>query len=250
MRRAMIAGLAALLAACGARETSSTAPSPGAADAAGNRLVSLAAQADGRRCHDDWCVNAGADIAPSFERDGATHLLAPAQQAMPAPWDNAIVQADGAVLFGLVDTRTVMYSGGGASASALTLYRAAPGQAPVEVGLLPFGGEAEIRACFSDADVAARLQACADQYDFMAEISLDAANADGAPRLVLQTQAQTFPGRRSRSEDSLAQGPLSEADLTHWNDPVCSYTRTFSLGADGRYAPNEPLPPCSDYLEP
>jgi len=69
--------------------------------------------------------------------------------------------------------------------------------------------------------------------------------------LLYQTRATTYPGRRSRVEDSTAGAPLRRADLAHhWEDPECSYSRTFTYdAASHRYRPDTPLPACDDYLD-
>jgi len=253
MKRLIIAAATILLAACAQPEPPpALATQTGAVtDAAGNAIGILTAESETRRCAAEpaWCV-ATVDATATFEREGAMHALPALEADELMPWEGAITEAGGAVIFGIVQTRHAMYSGGGASAQSLTLYRAAPGEAPVEVATLSLRGSVDIRACFNEADVRARRDACADQYDFATTITLDAANPAPAPRIVLETHAQTYPGRRSRNEDSAEAPALREADLTHWRDPTCSYRRTFTRGDDGRYAPNEPLPACSDYLEP
>jgi hypothetical protein len=111
-------------------------------------------------------------------------------------------------------------------------------------------GQADIRACFSQADTAARRDACSDQYNFSGTLAIDPTVTSGAPHFVLSTEATTFPGKRSRSEDSTQAPPLTTADLTTVTDATCTYRRVFAPNAAGVYAPDSPLPACGDYLEP
>ncbi|WP_135210951.1 hypothetical protein [Vitreimonas flagellata] len=247
--------LAAALAACATSSEVDTPPQPlqptPAVDVAGNTLDELIGQGEEKFCweNDAWCVSASTASVPTFDRGAEiTTFESPDAQGYTA-WRHGIVEADGSVIFGFVDTRTTMYSGGDAYANQLTLYRAAPGAAPVQIASLPFGGSARIRACFSAEQAAARLQSCQDEYFFNGRIELDTTNTDAAPRLILQTEARTYPNRRSRDEDSTQAPPLTRADQTWWRDPECSYRIVLTRGADGQYRPERPLPACSDYLE-
>jgi len=81
-------------------------------------------------------------------------------------------------------------------------------------------------------------------------ISLDEGVADGSPRIILETAAGSYPGAVTRTADSLEQPALTEADLVWAQDQTCTFRRTYTRGPDGLYAPDQPLPGCSDYLEP
>jgi len=115
---------------------------------------------------------------------------------------------------------------------------------------MPLSASSMVRACFDEQDEQQRAGACHDQYAFVTRISLDEGVTEGAPRIMLETAAGSFPGRVTRTADSLEAAPLTEADLVWAQDETCSYRRTYAHGADGLYAPDQPLPPCSDYLEP
>ena len=115
---------------------------------------------------------------------------------------------------------------------------------------MPLGGSADVRACFDEDDEKQRAGACHDQYTFVTRITLDESVREGAPRIMLETAAGSYPGRVTRNADSLEQSPLTETDLVWAHDATCSYRRTYSRGADGLYAPDRPLPACADYLEP
>lgn len=160
-------------------------------------------------------------------------------------------EAGGAVLIAVERSRSTSFSGGGASASALLLVRAEPGAAPaVEVLDVPERGHATIRACFSRGDERARAGACHDEYELAGGFALDLATRAGRPRFILTASARTYPGRRSRSEDSATAPRLGRSDLVWAPDPACSYRRILAFDpASGRYLPDAPLPDCADYFD-
>lgn len=259
MKRAFLAALAFAATSCGARDdqtqpASLVRPALPMTDAAGNSMEALT-QAEGgsRWCSEDgaWCVEAGAE--PRII-NGERSIALPAESAELAVWPVIVRLAeDGedAALVGLASTEHQMYSGGSADATQVALY-AAPreGGEARHVLTLPVSGSASIRACFDAEDEEARKAACTDEYMFDTRVTLDSTNADGAPRIVLETAASTYPGRRSRQEDSTESPPLDDDDLVWAHDETCSYRRVFTRGPDGAYAPDEPMPPCADYLEP
>lgn len=223
-------------------------------DQAGNRMEALA-QNGTRWCTQeaDWCL-AAAEDGPLQVTHGedAIALPAAAEGETLAPWPIMLRTADGAPIFGAVATVSQMYSGGGGQASQVRLYRIADGAAH-EVARMPESASLSIRACFTEADAQARAQACSDEYAFVTRISLDESLASGAPRIILETAAGTFPGRISRNADNTAaatERPLTDADLVWARDETCSYRRVYTQGADGLYLPDQELPPCAEYLEP
>lgn len=252
MRRLLLAAVLAL-SACGSQQT----PQPA-------RMEALTPDATNpaRFCTGDgvWCVEAS-EGAPAIaqrvaEDDVQTFVTLPAQEGRGV-WPSIIRYDDAnggeGVIVGFTDTRSTMYSGGGAQATHLALYvlGTMPTTAPAPAFIAPLSSALNIRACFSEADVLARREACSDDYSFAGTLALAEGAASGPPSLTLTTTASTFPGQRSRNVDSTQAPPLSEVDLVRWSDPTCSYTRTLTFdGASGAYAPNEPLPACSDYLEP
>jgi hypothetical protein len=166
-------------------------------------------------------------------------------------WPHIVLEADGAATVGIVRARSAGYSGGGASASRLELYRfpAAPAESPALVLETDLHGSATIRACFDEADMAKRAGACSDEYELVGALALDPEVREGRPRFVLATHARTFPGRRSRTVDSLAGPPLASTDLVWADDPACTFRRTFAFDArSGLYAPDRPLPACENYF--
>lgn len=222
-------------------------PVSAGADQAGNRIEPLGGDMDERCTFDGaWCVEAGV-----FRRADGQSLEAPApdDRAEPAPWGFVVRLAEpgGPVLLGQVWRTSDAYSGGGASQAVLVLYRFADGAA-LAVLTLQQAGDALIRACFSEADTRARRGACHDDYRFSSHISLDPANAAGWPVLRYETQAASFPGAVSRSEDAAERGALTAADLVWRIDEGCTITRSFAWNGDaGAYMPSEPLPDCADY---
>lgn len=228
----------------GAETSTRTAPALAAvilpaSDDAGNRMEALT-QSGARWCTSDgvWCLETRGDAPPRVLR-GAGAIPLPSAEAAHAPW-NAIVRTGAeSALVGVVAPNQQMYSGGSGSAEQLILFEVRSGAAR-EVARLPLGGRAEIRACFDADDETQRAGACKDEYSFVTRISLGEGGASGAPRLVLETAAGSYPGRVTRSA----------ADLVWAADETCSYRRTYARGADGAYAPDHPLPACSDYLEP
>lgn len=225
------------------------------ADQAGNRMEALTQDGD-RFCTGDgvWCAIQDGDgvvvthggasagsIAVGAADDGSTWTVWP-----------AIVRVgrdDASLLIGVVVSTHQMYSGGGGEASQLIVYDVTGGVAN-EAVRMPLSASSDVRACFNEEDEKQRAGACHDQYDFVTRISLDESVTAGAPRIVLETAAGSYPGRVTRNADSLEAAPLTEADLVWSHDETCSYRRTYSQGADGLYAPDQPLPACSDYLEP
>lgn len=217
-----------------------------AADDAGNRMEVLTLNG-GRFCTSDaaWCVSATAG-SPASVTHGDQTVALPGEGN---PWGNIVRVGAGSALIGIVTNDIQTYSGGGGNAAHLKLYEVS-GNTAREVATLPLGAALDIRACFSEEDQRNRADACSDQYTFVTRIGLDESVSRGAPRITLETSAGTFPGHVSRGADSTEASPLQAADLVWWHDDTCSYHRTFNRGADGLYAPDQPLPACSDYLEP
>lgn len=173
--------------------------------------------------------------------------LGPGIGAPQRPTDAEQAQLQNVLVGAIRDWRT-SYSGGGASSSELTLVRLYHENDGIQidtVATLPMAGNAMIRACFSDADVAARADACHDEYRFAAQIGLDPAG-QGMPVLRLQTQATRFPAGVSRFGDSLEKGPLTAKDLRTETDRTCSYQRRL-YWREGQYRPDTPLPDCSEF---
>jgi hypothetical protein len=172
------------------------------------------------------------------------------------------------VLIGLLMHHSVMYSGGGGSATRLVLRVLDRGYGSPrlagEVLNLPWSASLLIRACFSETDMETRAGACHDEYAFSATVDLlaqrrarpggrSAAPILGGylPELTYRTVATSYPDYARRDRDSLDHGSLTAANLVHARDPVCSYTRTLRYNpASERYEMDRPAPDCSAYTVP
>jgi len=225
------------------------------ADQAGNRMEVLT-QSSERWCTEDgvWCAAPGEShvAVTRGDQSAATISIADLSEGDEwAVWPQIIrLGRNGdAALVGVTRLTRQMYSGGGGEATQLVLYEVARGAAR-EVLRMPLGASSMIRACFDEDDEQQRAGACHDQYEFVTRISLDEGVAEGAPRIMLETAAGSFPGLLTRSADSNERPALTEADLVWASSEACSYRRTYTRGADGLYAPDQPLPACADYLEP
>jgi len=168
-------------------------------------------------------------------------------------WPNIVELPDGGILVGIERTVTAGYSGGGGSGTELLLFRLNAGPAPLtapQVLVAPLRGSVLIRACFSEKDMRDRHEACHDEYTLESTLTLDETTAaQPMPRLVLDTQATTFPAGVSRETDNTR--PLRKADLVKTRDPKCSFRRSFDYDrTTGEYAPDTPLPDCSQYTVP
>lgn len=166
------------------------------------------------------------------------------------PWPQ-LIRFDGGILAGVQMQESTMYSGGGASTTTLHLIAFVPGQPPFEVLSVTQSGSATIRACFSERDMKQRADACHDEYSFDATLALAGTSAAGMPVLRYRSKATSFPGRVSRSKDSLAARPLRQRDLVTVTDPQCSYQRVYRFAPQARaYVPDTPVPDCSNYTVP
>lgn len=219
--------------------------------------------ADDRACTADgaWCVSLVQEmregevvVTPVVRAAGeaAGGEIEAGEVETYQPWTGLVRLADGGFLAGVEAGASSMYSGGGGQASELRLYRldaaGEAGDAPVLT--VPIRGSLMIRACFGEADMKQRAGACHDEYGFDATLKT-AGGSDALPMLDYETVATAFPRGVSRSEDSLEDAPLTEADLVAERDPKCSYQRRFVFdAAAGVYQPDRPLPDCSDYTVP
>lgn len=189
---------------------------------------------------------------PYSEGDGQTLALWPHLIAVP-PHTEAAPDAH-QYLMGVVVGTSTMYSGGGGNGSRLHLLRLDTTPTSTRLGDevldVVWDSSLMIRACFSEADMQDRHEACHDEYGFKA--SLAGAPADGAelPALTYRAAASTYPRGVRRSADNGAL-KLQKADLVRAPDPECSYERGLHYNpATSRYEMDRPAPDCSDYTTP
>lgn len=206
-----------------------------------------------------WCVYLTAPDDEGLRRP----LLRPAADADQAPadptdagetfavWPKLIALGDGGFLAGVETRLSTSYSGGGGSATQLRLFRVSKDQpASDPVLVLPIQGSLLIRACFSEADLEKRGEACHDEYGFTGKLEIEPGGA-ALPAIAYATTAWAFPRGASRSEDSTTRGALASADLVRAPDERCSFRRRFVFDSRTRtYQPDRPLPDCSDYTVP
>lgn len=243
---------------------------PVVADAAGNRMLAFPPvgpppqdeeTGSPRHCAAGrtWCaeLRRGEDggwrleLAEGVGRARAIALDGDSDADSFALWPHLVREAGGAVLVGALRTYRTGFSGGGARRTALLLVRAEPGGGPPALLLdIPLSGSAMIRACFAEADEAARAGACHDEYSLAGTLRLDPATAAGRPRFILTAAARTYPGRRSRTAEAPAAERLQRSDLVWASDAACTYRRTLAFDSvGGRYQPDSPLPDCPDYFD-
>lgn len=231
-------------------------------DAAGARMEErpqLDTEPGALHCSEDrlWCFDGGGPAITLIHMPTTTRTLLPTPEEGAGIWRFIVrIQSDGieTVLVGVTTQTGQMYSGGGGSATHVSLYRVRAGDteaAPATAAPIPESAHISIRACFDEDDMRNRREACHDDYNFVSALRLDPNVTEGSPRLVLTTLATSFPGARARSiNDATTEAPLDERDLIEVVDETCTYTRTFTADAQGVYQPDAPLPNCSDYLEP
>lgn len=159
-------------------------------------------------------------------------------------WDRAPAFWSAHGLVGVTRMETTMYSGGGAHIQWLFLLRSGENRLDLALGL-PIMGSKTIRACFSEADVIARNDACADLYDF--DASLTALPDTGTPPdLHYETRATVFPPDARLDHDN-SHLPVPQ-DAAPAIDPDCTFTRIFRWDDASRsYRPDAPLPDCDTF---
>lgn len=158
------------------------------------------------------------------------------------------------VLVGAIVEQQTGYSGGGASASTLTLSRIHHDDDGIQIDpvlSVAADGHSMIRACFSEQDMQRRAGACHDEYNYSMELGLELGSdpdGQGMPVLRYRSTATRFPAGVSRQSDSLAKGPLKQKDLVTETDAACSIQRVLRF-VDGAYQADQAWPDCSDYTE-
>jgi hypothetical protein len=209
-----------------------------------------------------WCIVRTGDDAVTVLHNGTSRYREVAHLALPQNEDDrvesglwpsivriALPGQSEVALVGVERTQREMYSGGGASVVRLTLFEMREGAQPRAVLEAPLSGSVMTRACFTREDERARRGACHDEYRYSATLTAPPQRPNDA-RLIYRSRADTFPGPRSRTRDSLRDAPLRKADLRRVPDRNCTVERTLTRSpAKGTFTWNAPLPPCADYLE-
>ncbi len=210
-----------------------------------------------------WCTERRGDSLTALRRENGgrrevAHLPLPTNEddrSQSEPWSSIVrISLPGRpelALVGVVRTQSEMYSGGGGSLVQLTLFEIQPEaqNQPRAVLEAPLSSSFLIRACFSREDERARRGACHDEYRYSATLTAPPQRPNDA-RLIYRSRADTFPGPRSRTRDSLRDRPLRKSDLRRAPDRTCTVERTLTRNpASGTFNWNAPLPPCDDYLE-
>lgn len=219
-------------------------------------------------CTDDgvWCLSDTSDgvvRVTRYEGKGASVVAAlPAKSDNEhitfAPWRRIVREyaADGSelVVVGVAGNEYISYSGGGGQIVRLALYVLSPtpiALTPEPAYLVPLSSALSIRACFTPEDAERRLNACNDQYEFAGDVSLDEEAANDPLALVVTTNAETYPGVRSRDHDSTEDPPLLPGDLKNAKNEQCSYRLVLHYDVQTReYTPDHTPPACEDFLDP
>jgi hypothetical protein len=210
-----------------------------------------------------WCTERRGDSLTVLRRENGgrrevAHLPLPSNEddrSQSEPWSSIVrISLPGRpelALVGVVRTQSEMYSGGGGLLVQLTLFEIQPEaqNQPRAVLEAPLSSSFLIRACFSREDERARRGACHDEYRYSATLTAPPQRPNDA-RLVYRSRADSFPNRRSRTQDSNRQGPLRRGDLIRVVDRTCTFERTLARNPEtGIFKWSAPLPPCKDYLE-
>jgi len=252
-----------------------TATAPVERDLAGNRLEAFAERPDLMKdggppllCTADarWCAEISRDVDSDESalhvfaglptgRAAVTHALTRTDDEELTLWPRLIRLAGphGGLFIGVEHRTTTSYSGGGGGAATLELLRVSPADPETArtVLSLPIAASLMIRACFDEKDQYRRRDACHDEYGFSATLKLDPNTAAGPPKLLVETEATSFPAGASRDSDSTTRGRLRQRDLVTARDPACSYRRVLTLDPKtDAYAPDTPLPNCEAYTVP
>lgn len=188
------------------------------------------------------------DQAPTL-----TYLLAPDLDGAQGVtiWDRIVIQADGAVLVGLVFSSEVLRPGFRSYQRRLLLLRAGPGITDVATPVLeaPLSGLIQQDVCAPADQQANPDGACENRFSMSTLVTLTPILSPGRPGLILMVRSHTTPGRRLRWEG--LREPVERSGHDEVVDPTCTYSRSYQFDdAAGRYVPDAPTPDCRDFLEP
>ncbi len=236
-------------------------------------VIALVAGEGGRQCLPDksLCLDlpavaeAGGSVkaaSPSGEANDLSLPFVPNDGETLSLWPHliAVPTHEGAApesrqyLMGVIATQSAMYSGGGGSGSRLHLLSLDTTPSSTRLGDevldVVWDSSLMIRACFSEADIKDRREACHDEYSFTGTLAGRSAEAGEWPVLTYRSVATAYPRTSRRSQDN-SELRLTAADLVRETDPACSYERTLRYNpATSRYEMDRPAPDCSDYTTP
>ena len=173
-------------------------------------------------------------------------------------WDMYLVREDQQYserphyIIGVVTTVNEAYSGGGASSSVLYLYdlQGVGTNYPTarEILSVPFDGEKNIRACFSEKDQQDRKGVCQDRYSYTGRITVAANTQEAWPVLNYSAEANAYPRGVNLDTDNTGR-ILTRADLVSETDTDCTFTRMAHYNPlTARYEFSEAGPDCREYL--
>ena len=153
------------------------------------------------------------------------------------------------MIVGVEATKRLAYSGGGAHATVLWLYRidnAGTADAVArQVLSVPLEAEQSIRACFNAKDEKRRHNACLDETSVNAMLVLDADNAEPMPKLIYHVATGSYPSDIPFRAPEDQPERLTKQDLVGVRHPVCSYDRKLAWNpATARYEFDRPAPDC------
>lgn len=240
---------------------------PASADAFMDRFVATSPRQI-HQCTADgaWCIKTSKSWLTVLARSPNGTLVERARLPMTndeermtesKPWMSLVRARLGAnserVLIGVEERRSEAYSGGGGSLTELHLYAVGAGgkdsSATPQLSI-PLTSSFMVRACFSPEDEKARRGACHDEYTFAGELELARTRRSGEVSVAFRGRAESYPGRRSRMDDSSQQPPLRKSDLVWALDAECSFQRYIRWNmSTGTVSWSRPLPSCENYLQ-
>lgn len=242
-------------------------PVPASADAFVDRFVATSPRQI-HQCTADgaWCIKTSKTRMTVLARSANGTLVERVRLDMTndeermtesKPWMSLIRSPQGGnteqVLVGIEERRSESYSGGSGSLTELHLYAVGSGRNASSMTpqlSIPLTSSFMVRACFSPQDEKSRRGACHDEYTFAGELKAARSRRSGEVSLVLQGRAESYPGHRSRMDDSSQQPPLRKSDLVWALDAECSFQRYIRWNTSTvTVSWSRPLPACEDYLQ-
>lgn len=154
------------------------------------------------------------------------------------------------IIFGAIDNKSDMYSGGGANYQTLRFFETVQTENALTRLILeiPYSANKMIRACFGEDDYRLRRGVCHDEYRFDAELKLSGRVQNGRPVFSYKSIATDFPRGASLDNDNSGTR-LRKADIVKTINQKCSVRRSFIYDRTAEfYKANQALPDCSEYF--